>query len=148
MPDTRGLGRTTAGRLGAQRLLDAQRANADPHSREGTTTASHPLGEVQGRAQGFRHGRPMARKRCDPFGREKLPQRAYKAAGARLRRLVPTEAEAARPPKGGIFLPCVGLGRAHIIVLHPFENVVRDSCLHLEGYRNYKRLCQLQEKRS
>jgi hypothetical protein len=55
--DTRGLGRTTAGRLGALRLLDAQRANAVPHLREGTTTASHPLGEVQGRAQGFRHGR-------------------------------------------------------------------------------------------
>ena len=55
--DTRGLGRTTAGRLGALRLSDAQRANAVPHLREGTKPASHPLGEVQGRAQGFRHGR-------------------------------------------------------------------------------------------
>lgn len=103
--DTRGLGRTTAGRLGALRLSDAQRANAVPHLREGTMTASHPLGEVQGRAQGFRHGRQGTLGSQAARQRHTAENVHSRCCAAFALGALPTEAEAARPPKGCSFLP-------------------------------------------
>lgn len=98
--DPCGSARTNAASLGQQRHFDARRANADPQSRVLPHAGRIPLGEVQGRAQGFRHGRQgtlgsqAARQRHTA---ENIHSRccAAFALGA-----LPTEAEAARPPKG------------------------------------------------
>ncbi len=58
--------RTNAANGGQLRHFDAQRANAVPQSRELPHAGRIPLGKVQGRAQGFRHGRMVACKRSAP----------------------------------------------------------------------------------
>ena len=114
--DPRGSVRTNAGRLGALRLLDAQRANAVPRSGEADNCIGLPLGKVLGRSQGFRHGRLVACRRLAPIGRHLLPQLRPAADGQPTESHEPTEAEAARPPKGGSFCLGVGLCRAHYVL--------------------------------
>lgn len=98
---------------GALRLIDAGRANGLPPSGERPRTRRLPLGEVQGRAQGFWHGQQVAAKRALAgtqgwFVRLGAPPR---------RRAVPTLADRSQsstPAEGWLLLAngkIVGLGQ-------------------------------------
>ena len=86
-----------------------------PHRGEAAHAADIPLGEVQGRAQGFWHGRLGAAEDWRNAGRGWACIAEVDALRQPQCSTEPPEAKAARPPKGGSFFLRVGCGSGEYV---------------------------------